>query len=52
MSDGREFESDFADGARFPVKVWSALLVDDAQTPVQYYAAFDSTGTEIARKPA
>jgi hypothetical protein len=52
MSDGREFEGDFVDGARFPVKVWSALLVDDAHATVQYYAAFNSTGMQIAQRPA
>ena len=52
MSDGREFDGEIVDGARFPVKVWSSLLIDDAHASVQYYAAYDSAGVEIDRKPA
>jgi hypothetical protein len=52
MSDGREFDGAIVEGARFPTKVWSALLVDDATTTVQYYVAYDSNGVQIGTKPA
>jgi hypothetical protein len=52
MKDGREFEAAIVDGRGFPLPVWSALLVDDTQGPVEYYAAYDQTGREIARKRA
>ena len=51
MKDGREYEADIVDGAKFVVPVWSAR-VDDSAFPVEYYVAYDSTGTEFARQPA
>jgi hypothetical protein len=51
MKDGREFEGVFVDDSRFPRPVWSTLI-DDSHGTVAYYAAFDPTGKEIARKPA
>ncbi|MDX6197924.1 MAG: hypothetical protein QOJ79_1075 [Actinomycetota bacterium] len=50
MKDGREYDAQFADGARFLVPVWSSRI-DDSTFPVEYYAAFDSVGREIARQP-
>ena len=52
MTDGREFDGVIVDGTRFPTQVWSTLLVDDSVGAVQYYAAYDNNGQEIARKPA
>jgi hypothetical protein len=51
MIDGREFQGDIVDGTQFPTRVWSTI-VDDSTYRVEYYAAYDSTGAEIARKKA
>ena len=50
MSDGREFEGVIATGSRFPASVWSTLVADNVGS-VQYYAAFDRLGREVARQP-
>lgn len=52
MTDGREFQATVVDGARFPRPVWAALLIEDPPGIVDYYAAFDPAGREIARKKA
>ena len=52
MTDGREFEATLFDGARFPRPVWAVLLVEDPPGVVEYYAAFDAAGKQIARKQA
>jgi hypothetical protein len=51
LTDGREVESVIVTGNRFPAPVWSAL-VDDSSGSVEYYAAFDRLGKELARKTA
>lgn len=51
MTDGREFEGVITTGTRFPTKVWSTYLLGEPGT-VEYYAAFDRLGAEIARQPA
>jgi hypothetical protein len=52
FDEGRFFEATIVDGGGFPVPVWSALLFDDGHGRIDYYAAFDSGGKEIARKKA
>lgn len=52
IDDGRMFDGTIFDGAGFPRPVWAALLFDDGHGAVDYYAAYDSLGREIARKPA
>jgi hypothetical protein len=51
MKDGREYDAEVIDGARFVLPVWSAR-VDDSTSPVEYYVAYGNLGQEIARKPA
>jgi hypothetical protein len=51
MKDGREYDAEVVDGARFVLPVWSAR-VDDSSSPVEYYVAFGHLGQEIARKVA
>lgn len=52
FDEGRFFEATIAEGRGFPVPVWSALLFDDGHGRIDYYAAFDDQGKEIARKNA
>jgi hypothetical protein len=52
FDEGRYFEGTLVEGDGFPVQVWSALLQDDGHGRIDYYAAFDATGREIARKAA
>lgn len=51
MKDGREYGGEIHDSRGFVRPVWS-VLVDDSSQPVEYYAALDSAGREIGRKPA
>jgi hypothetical protein len=51
MSDGREFEADIVDGRNFPAPVWSTQ-VNLSYGSVARYVAYDSSGVDIAHKPA
>lgn len=52
MSDGREFDTEFASGARFPAPVWSSVAINLSYGRVASYIAYDGGGKEIARKTA
>lgn len=51
MKDGREYTAQVYDGRGFVLPVWW-VLVDDSSQPVEYYAAVDQAGSEVARTPA
>jgi hypothetical protein len=52
FDEGRSFDASVFESPRFRRPVWAALLLDDKHGRIDYYAAFDSTGKEIARKRA